>query len=318
MEPTQQNLMSDDVRLNVLTLGAAQAPPLVMLHGLRDVAWGLLPIAVPLAHRFHILLPELRGHGASDHPGAYAMANFLYDLRQVLDQLTSVPAVLFGHSLGGQIVSRFAAIFPELTRAAIIVEGLGPPARPHEGDPVAEIAAYREQLLGRLGRGQHRRSLPSFEYAAERLLKNNPRMDPALAHTLARRAVREMSDGQLSWAFDSTASSVFVGTSREEGARFWRQVACPVLAISGALSHEYWGGEIKKVGISGQFADGEMERRVANFKDHEHVWFDGSGHMVHYDEPERLTRTVTGFLERRLAPLSLDGPQDNPEGGTGA
>ena len=42
-----------------------------------------------------------------------------------------------------------------------------------------------------------------------------------------------------------------------------------------------------------------MEERVSVFQNAEHIWFENSGHMVHYDEPERLANLCIEFLEEK-------------------
>jgi predicted alpha/beta hydrolase len=51
-----------------------------------------------------VLSLDLRGHGASDHPGAYTFPLYAADLHCVLDRLGIARATLVGHSLGGQIL----------------------------------------------------------------------------------------------------------------------------------------------------------------------------------------------------------------------
>ena len=128
--PVAIRLDANGTELNVYRIGAASNPPLVMLHGMRDVAMSLMPVAQALSRHYQVYLPDLRGHGLSAQSGDYAMPHFLFDLHCLFDQLIDKPAGLFGHSLGGQIASRFAALYPDLVPAAILVEGLGPPARP--------------------------------------------------------------------------------------------------------------------------------------------------------------------------------------------
>ena len=50
-EPVRHTVRSSGVNLNVLTLGDSANPPLVFVHGIRDVAASLLVIAEPLADR---------------------------------------------------------------------------------------------------------------------------------------------------------------------------------------------------------------------------------------------------------------------------
>lgn len=299
MEARQLRLDANGLTLSVLELGPRDAPPLIMLHGMRDVAWSLAPVAEPLARRFRVLLPELRGHGDSDRADGYLMDQFVFDLHRVVETLVPDPAVLLGHSLGGHVVSRFAALFPERVRAAIVVEGLGPPARPGEGDPAADLARHREHLLQVLSIPPVQRALEDLGHAARRLIANNPRLDPARARELAERATREGGDGGRQWAFDARVASVFLGLSREDSERFWRQVRCPTLIVSGTLAHEYWRSQMA-IEWDGRFAPGELDTRVRCFPDAEHRLIDGAGHMVHYDRPEALVEVIDDFLERRL------------------
>jgi pimeloyl-ACP methyl ester carboxylesterase len=267
-----------------------------MVHGLRDTAWALLPVARYLAPGYRVLLPELRGHGESSTSDAYAMPNFLLDLRAVLDALATPPCALFGHSLGGHIVTKFAALFPELVNAVIVAEGLGPPRRPHEGDAAREVARYRGLLEARLGHTGRGKPIAGLDDVVARLCRNNPRLDPNQAERLAPHLIRDSDNGPV-WAFDARASAVFLGTSREQDAKFWSRIEAPTCIVTGVLAHEYWGREMPDAEFTGHFAEGEMEQRLQSFRNHQHHWFEHSGHMVHYDEPDRLGELCKTFLE---------------------
>jgi pimeloyl-ACP methyl ester carboxylesterase len=300
-EPTQHTIDAAGVNLSVLSIGNPDNPPVVFVHGMRDVAWSLLPVAEALIDQYHVLLPELRGHGRSDHPGSYAFENFVFDLHCVLDQMTQTPVAFIGHSLGGHITSRYAALFPEQVNALVMVEGLGPPDALHSPNPEAALAGYATRILQLYGEPADQRSLPSYEFAAERLLKNNPRLDPDRALVIAHKAVRADPDGTLHWAFDSRAQMVFVSAGLTPSDIFWRAVQCPALIISGDLAHEYWGTRNPHdEHFDGSYAPGEMEARASIFPKGEHLHFTHSGHMVHYDEPERLATETLNFLEKHL------------------
>lgn len=301
-EPVEHRVSGNGIELNILEVGRPTDPCVVMLHGLRDTAWALLPVAAHLsgAHTpaYRVLITELRGHGASQRSDAYGMPNFLLDLYQTIQTLTPAGCALFGHSLGGHVVTKFAALFPELVKALLVVEGLGPPKRPHEGDDELEVAAYRDMLLSRaVPRPSSGKPIVDNADVAARLCRNNPRLTAAAAAHIAPHMVQQI-DGKLRWAFDSRASSVFIGTSPADNVRFWRQVQAPTCIVSGTLSYQYWGREMPNPDFSGHFAEGEMEQRVQNFAQHEHHWFENSGHMVHYDEPDRLGALSRQFLEQ--------------------
>jgi pimeloyl-ACP methyl ester carboxylesterase len=227
------------------------------------------------------------------------MEHYLFDLNKVMDALALPAANILGHSLGGQILTRFAAVFPARVRTAIVVEGLGPPDRPGESDPDAWLAGHGQHLLATLGIPARQRPLPSVEFAAGRLRANNPRLAPERADELARAATIRNAAGELVWAFDPRVQGVFVAhTRRVDTEPYWRNVRCPTLIVSGDLAHEYWRAQIP-LEWSGHFAPGELEARVRLFPDHEHVAIADAGHMVHFDQPAALVQAVTDFLERR-------------------
>lgn len=293
---------SNGIRLSVLELSPEHKSngTIVMLHGLRDTTRALLPIAEHLAQRFHVVLPDLRGHGRSDHSDAYGVFDFVLDLYEVIEALAGPSVSLFGHSLGGHIVSKYAAMFPDQIRALVIVEGLGPPHRAHEENEAAELQMLQFMMLNRL-RQQPAKSRPieSISDAAKRLQRNNPRLQPDRANELAPYLLKQEESG-WSWAFDSRASAVFVGASRANDAKFWRNIQAPTCVISGSLSYEYWGAEMGDGVFDGRFAENEMQQRIDIFQDCEHHWFEQSGHMVHYDEPERLAAQCLAFYSEKL------------------
>lgn len=293
-----------DVTLSLYRLPGANSnqPVCLMLHGIRDVAPSLLPVAEYLRSRYQVVLMDLRGHGLSEQPGAYAMENFLFDLHALCDYLSpNAPLVLFGHSLGGQIVSRFAGIWPARVRTAIVAEGIGPPAHPTWRDASADIQIerYGEQLLGAFGVTQQQRVLPSLDFAAERLCKNNPRLNPDWARQLATLATKLDAQNNLIWAFDPRVHTVFTNLSEANGEMYWRRVTCPTLVIGGALAYEYWSGGISHTEPwDGKFAPGEYEARAASFPDHQFTLLPNAGHMVHYDEPDLVGQLTLDYLEQ--------------------
>ena len=72
-EPERLAVSANGVRLNLYHLGPAPseaAPPVVMLHGMRDVGLSLLPIAEAVAETHPVFLMDLRGHGDSQRRGS--------------------------------------------------------------------------------------------------------------------------------------------------------------------------------------------------------------------------------------------------------
>jgi len=302
-EPVRQTVTANGVNLNAYLLGQTHSnvPPLVMLHGMRDVGLSLLSIAEAVADTHPVYLMDLRGHGGSDKPGGYAMVQLIYDLNVVMGDLVGGPAVLFGHSLGGHVVCRYSALFPDQVLGAIVVEGLGPPSGRAPEDPARALAMEAERLRTTLSIPRQQRPLPDLAFAADRLVANNPRLPRQRALELARQGTTTDADGALIWNFDPRVQTVFVGADTEASERYWRNVRCPTCIIAGDLAGEYWSRAMPAGSDwTGDFAPGELEARVDLFPDAELLRFSGSGHMVHFDEPERLAEATLDFLRRRL------------------
>ena len=64
--PSSSFLISQRLRLHVLDWGNAHLPPLILLHGGMDHGRSWDQMAMRLRDRWHVIVPELRGHGDSD------------------------------------------------------------------------------------------------------------------------------------------------------------------------------------------------------------------------------------------------------------
>src|SRR5262249_13812881 len=113
--PTSHTYISQRLRLHYFDWGNTDAPPLVLGHGGRDHARSWDWVAERLRDRWHIIAPDLRGHGDSQwsQDGGYAMPGLIYDLAQLIHQRQLAPVSLIGHSLGGNIATRYAGIYPD-------------------------------------------------------------------------------------------------------------------------------------------------------------------------------------------------------------
>jgi pimeloyl-ACP methyl ester carboxylesterase len=83
----------------------------VLIHSggadLRD--WEL--IAPQLAQTYQVITFD--GRGAGQSPPLLEPANYVEDLRQLLDHLHLDRVILVGHSIGGQIATDFALAYPD-------------------------------------------------------------------------------------------------------------------------------------------------------------------------------------------------------------
>ena len=123
--PTSHTFFSQRLRLHYVDWGNPTRPPLVLLHGGRDHCRNWDWTAAALREEWHIVAPDLRGHGDSQWStdGSYTMAGYVYDLAQLIHQQKLAPVTILAHSLGGNITLRYAGIYPETVARLIVVEG---------------------------------------------------------------------------------------------------------------------------------------------------------------------------------------------------
>jgi pimeloyl-ACP methyl ester carboxylesterase len=115
--------------------------PILFIHG-----WGcdhsfFAPQVEFFRTRHRVVAVDLRGHGSSDAPQQdYTVAGFAEDLAWLCTELNLSKPVLVGHSMGGTIALEFAARYPELLTAAVLIDSviLPPPAFVEAWRPFAE------------------------------------------------------------------------------------------------------------------------------------------------------------------------------------
>ena len=192
---------------NVVEWGEVGMPTLVLQHGLRDHALSWSWVANHLANRYHIIAPDLRGHGDTDWSpdGHYALSAFVIDLAQIAELLRLDNFGLIGHSLGGQIALRFAASFPERVRSMILIEGVELPlVRKERESPVPYPQRVREWIEDDL---MNRLRLPRFyltmEAAIDRMSEAHPIIDRETVDFLARTGVVEVASRGFRWKYDT-------------------------------------------------------------------------------------------------------------------
>src|SRR5260370_20434443 len=188
--PTSRFYTSQRLRLHYVDWGNPDAPPLLLVHGGQDDCRNWDWVAAGLRDGWHIIAPDLRGHGDSAWAadGNYTMAGYVADLAQLIQQQKLAPVTIIAHSLGGNIALRTTGIFPEQVRKLVVIEGLGPSpssqAKRMERSidvRMAEWIAERHALSARLPR-----RYPSIEDAFARMQAQNNHLSPEPARHPAR------------------------------------------------------------------------------------------------------------------------------------
>jgi pimeloyl-ACP methyl ester carboxylesterase len=126
------------VRLFCTSVGPADAPALLLVHGWGGDGREWSPHAEALAGRFRVLVPDLRGHGRSEVPAeGNTPREMAEDLAALITALGAGPVTAVGHSMGGQVVNLLAVHHPHTVRSVIALD----PAQGAHGTEVEQIPA---------------------------------------------------------------------------------------------------------------------------------------------------------------------------------
>jgi esterase len=107
----------------------ADAPPLVVLHGLLGSLDNWYSFARGQEGKRTVLAIDLRNHGASPHVTGMAYRDMVADILEVLDALFISRCDLMGHSMGGKVAMLLALQHPSIVQRLVVVD-IAPKAYP--------------------------------------------------------------------------------------------------------------------------------------------------------------------------------------------
>ena len=127
------------------------------------------------------------------------------------------------------------------------------------------------------------RRYATLDEAYERMLEANPHLSAEQARHLTIHGANQNEDGTYTWKFDNyTHTGQDLDLPGEEVRDLWRNIACPVLLITGSESWIRSGGDPADL--------------VEQFDDARHVVIDGAGHWVQHDQLDVFLDLIENFM----------------------
>ena len=284
--PTSNFYTSQRLRLHYLDWGNPDAPPLILQHGGMDHGRSWDPVALALKDDWHVIVPELRGHGDSQWTpdGDYTMAAYVYDFAQLIHQQNLAPVTIVAHSLGGNIALRYAGTYTDNVSKLVAIEGLGPSpkvlAERAQKTPAERLSEWIDRKRDLSGRQPKR--YPSLQEAAARMQDKNQFLTKEMADHLTRYGVNQNEDGTYSWKFDNYLRAWPPSDMPQTDLDYlWGQISCPTLLMYG---EESWA------------TNPEEDGRLAKFKNAKVETYANAGHWVHHDRFEDFVASLKRFL----------------------
>jgi len=239
--PKSEFLSVRGLQLHYLDWGNPSAPPLVCVHGYTSSAQAFNAPARHLRERFHVIAPDVRGHGESawSPDGAYQYRDQAADLAAIADQLGLDRFSLIGTSMGGIIAMTFAGSHSDRL-ARLVINDIGPDA---------ETGSQRiTQMVG---------SRPDDFATLEDAMVYRRQMSPIVAgrsledqEELARGVLRRRDDGRWAWKMDPQYVQQRVAQGPPVRPALWpvlQSLGCPTLVVWGEDSDVLSGAQARRM-----------------------------------------------------------------------
>lgn len=251
--------------LRVLECGDSDGPAVVLLHGFTD-SWRSFERVLPHMERsLHVVPVTQRGHGDASRPDeGYGLPHFSGDVLALLDALKIDRAVIVGHSMGSAIALRFALDHPQRVRGLVLIGA----AASLRGTP--EARAYWDGVLANLS-------------------------DP-----VPRDFVRALTEQSFVKPVPPDVLAALTDESSKAPLRVWRDVIEARWREEGDYSSELAKIDAPTLLLWGdrdpRYSRSDQQALLARIRRSRLVVFEGAGHMLHVEEPERCAREISAFV----------------------
>ena len=249
---------------------------MVCVHGYTSSAQAFNAPARHFQDRFHLVAPDVRGHGESawSPAGEYQYRDQASDLAALVDQLGLARFTLIGTSMGGIIAMAYAGSHGERLRG-LVINDIGP-----------DVEGGSQRITQMVG------SRPDEFATIEDAMAYRREMSPIVAgrseedqRELALGVLRQRPDGRWVWKMDPAYIQQRVQRGAPARPALWpvlERLPCPTVVV--------WGTE------SDVLSEAQAQRMVKILPHGELLAVPGVGHAPTLVEP-----VVLAALERFLA-----------------
>ena len=283
--PTSHSYYSQRLKLHYLDWGNPDAPHLLLIHGSQDNCHNWDWTAEQFYDDYHVIAPDLRGHGDSEwvKGSPYQLMDYVYDIAQLVQQENLQPVNIIGHSLGGSIACLYSGIYPERVNSLISIEGVGgvwyTRGEDHPQSRLRDWVDNTRRLAGRVPRRYE-----SQEDALQRMKKSNPHLSDERAEHLTIHGSNRNEDGTYSWKFDNyTHSGPHLGINEQDLTQLWEKIDCPTLLMNALQGFDHRTGQ---------------NDSLKHFRHGEILDVDNAGHWLHHDQFETYIDASREFLKK--------------------
>lgn len=275
--------------------GPDQGRPVLCLHGWADNCGSFSTLIPLLPQECRYVAVDLAGHGLSSHRPAgasYSMVEYVVDVRRVADALELKKFSIIGHSMGGDIAGLFAALYPEMVDALVLLDNFV--LLPTDTTEIADVMRQgTDELLRYEKRPEQKRRVYTYEKAVERLIAANPTLPQQSVHILLERGLAQVEGG---FVFSRDIRVNFKNTHRfslEQSLDLLSRIQASMLVVLADGSDEAKFSEYAQKKFTPALLQCLRDRK------HSVVTVPGD-HHVHLSSPEVVAPAVSHFLRTKV------------------
>jgi pimeloyl-ACP methyl ester carboxylesterase len=240
---------------------ASSQAPVVLLHAWAESRRSFDRLAPLLPPTVRVIAVDQRGHGDADKPAAgYEVDDFAADIEAFMDEIGVACAVVVGSSSGGYVAQQVAISCPSRVAGLVLI---GSP-RTLRGRPA--FADEIDGLTDPIDPAWIRRTLTWF-----------PQSQPVPPWYLEDRVRDGLRVPARVWR------DAFNGLIAAQPPTETATITAPTLII--------WGEDDELL------TRDQQEELAAAVPDSRLVVYDDTGHLVLWEQPERLASDLTGFIQ---------------------
>jgi pimeloyl-ACP methyl ester carboxylesterase len=266
--------------------------PLVLLHG-GSARWQSWRWIIPaLRDRTHLFAPDFRGHGRSTWvPGRYRLFDYASDIEAFLEGVVHEPAIVLGHSLGGEVALIAASERPDLVRGVIDEDG------PLSAESARQAITPTRPMLFAM------RTLAGSSMPDGELKRQVADLTVGLEGDQPVRFGDVVEKDEIAWSaetlrhHDPSMLDAVIEFDRMHagyGPAVLSRIECPVIFFRADPSR---GSAI---------SDDDVEQALSLIPNARSITFDGVGHSIHLEIPDLFVERVFTVLDELEAPSGPD------------
>jgi len=222
----------------------------------------------PVYQKHRSLLIDLPGHGQSEKPEvSYTQERFARAVDAVMRDAGVDRAVLAGHSMGTPVAITFVRLFPAKAKGIVMVDGFIPPTPKDDAD--RERQQTQRAAFVKVWHG------PNYKEQADKMITSmfTDKTTPAM-----REQIRSKMMSTPQHVMASAFENMFAMEPPKEGETY----SLPAMAVL-----------VQSPGRAGYEA--RLRTLFPNLRKYE-AW-EGSGHFLMMETPDRFNRSLEEFLE---------------------